>query len=129
MARSKPASSPRVARDSDGRSERSRALRDLAEQSGAVGTWEWTLESGKTVWSDNLFRLYGFETGEVEPGPELALARVHRDDRERFAAEVEQIRRGGAAPGSTSGSCDPTARCDICAGSFARSSGLAVSGG
>ncbi|MDT8446886.1 MAG: PAS domain-containing protein [bacterium] len=61
--------------------------KNLAEaQSVAhVGSYLFELKTGKLIWSDEFFRLFGFEPGEVEPSHELYYERVHPEDREWLA--------------------------------------------
>jgi PAS domain S-box-containing protein len=76
------------------RSDDQRALLESAERVAQIGSWEWTRETGELLWSDNLFRLFGFEPGSVTPSSDLVLEMTHPDDRERQAREVERVRRG-----------------------------------
>jgi DNA-binding CsgD family transcriptional regulator len=62
---------------------RNLGLLNQAEQIGGLGSWELTPETTELLWSDNLFRLLGLEPGAIAPSVELALNRVHPDDRER----------------------------------------------
>ncbi|MHC4170532.1 MAG: PAS domain-containing sensor histidine kinase, partial [Planctomycetota bacterium] len=39
----------------------------LAQQIAHVGSWEWNLETGAISWSDETYRLFGFDPGQVEP--------------------------------------------------------------
>jgi diguanylate cyclase (GGDEF)-like protein/PAS domain S-box-containing protein len=47
-----------------------------------LGSWEWDIPNNKVIWSDELFRIYGLEPGEIEPTYERFLDRIHPDDRE-----------------------------------------------
>src|SRR5690606_14292182 len=44
-------------------------------------------------WSAELYRIYGFEPGEVEPSEALVRSRLHPEDRDRAVAIVEQAFR------------------------------------
>ncbi|MGH2653453.1 MAG: EAL domain-containing protein [Actinomycetota bacterium] len=67
-----------------------------AQRLAHVGSWEYDLRREHTVWSDELFRLYGAEPGSFEPGLESWLSRVHPDDRERMRrTDAEALARGG----------------------------------
>ena len=68
--------------------EPTRAKSHLAEaQSLArIGSWEWDVASGRVVWSDELYRIYGLAPGAIEPSYEDFLSRVHPDDRESVDA-------------------------------------------
>ncbi|MEA2472233.1 MAG: hypothetical protein QOE06_148 [Thermoleophilaceae bacterium] len=65
--------------------------RSAAEEHVHMGTWEFDFGTGRTRWSDELYRIHGFEPGEVEPSLELVLELVHPedlDDVERVVAAV-----------------------------------------
>jgi DNA-binding CsgD family transcriptional regulator len=66
------------------------------EEIGHMGSWEWSLD-GPMVWSDNLYRLYGFEPGEREPDMELFLEHVDPFDRKA----IEEAVGGWRATGSS----------------------------
>ncbi len=53
-----------------------------AQYIARIGNWEWNFETGKDYWSDQFFRNLGYEPGEVEPGLDLFVERIHPDDRE-----------------------------------------------
>jgi diguanylate cyclase (GGDEF)-like protein/PAS domain S-box-containing protein len=76
-------------------SERRRIEQDLrrskeqlaeAQALAKIGSWEWDVPANKVVWSDELYRIYGLEVGEIEPNYEEFLSRVHPDDRESVDA-------------------------------------------
>jgi PAS domain S-box-containing protein len=52
-----------------------------AQQLARIGSWEWDLGSDVVTWSDELYRIYGFEPGSLELSYENFLACVHPDDR------------------------------------------------
>jgi len=56
-------------------------LLDDAQQLARIGSWEWDLGSDVVTWSDELYRIYGFEPGTIELSYENFLGRVHPDDR------------------------------------------------
>ena len=74
------------------------ALLECAEGVAQMGSWDWHLEPDELLWSDNLYRIFGLEPGEITPTPGYALERVHRDDRERVEREVELARAGRLRP-------------------------------
>src|SRR6476661_3780970 len=59
----------------------SRRLLDDAQQLARIGSWEWDLATNVVTWSDELYRIYGYEPGSVEVSYEAFLGRVHPDDR------------------------------------------------
>lgn len=74
--------------------EREQQLRD-AQTLAHFGNWEINLLTGKTVWSDQLYALFGFEPGSFEPTLEIFRSGVHPDDRKG----VEEGEKAGAETG------------------------------
>ncbi|PPQ28111.1 hypothetical protein CCR94_18605 [Rhodoblastus sphagnicola] len=63
--------------------EASEARMRLALEATESGIWEWTLATGRNVWSDNLWRLFGLDATGQEASYELWRRSVHPDDRAR----------------------------------------------
>jgi ANTAR domain/PAS fold len=60
------------------------------------GTFEYDVATDTFTWSDELFRMHGYERGDVVPTLRLGLAHVHPDDREPTRARwVELTGCGG----------------------------------
>ncbi|MDQ3199078.1 MAG: response regulator [Verrucomicrobiota bacterium] len=53
-----------------------------AQQVARVGSWEWDVKGRKLLWSDEQYRLFGYEPGAFEPSYEHYLACVHPSRRE-----------------------------------------------
>ena len=71
-----------------------RRLQDLlasGEQLAQIGTWEWIPPARELYWSQNLYRIFGFEPGEVQPTLDLVMEMAHPDDRERLARNVREL--------------------------------------
>jgi PAS domain S-box-containing protein len=62
---------------------------DTSEQVAHLGTWEWLPVKDELLWSDNLYRIFGLELGEITPTTEYVLERTYPEDRERVAKHVE----------------------------------------
>jgi diguanylate cyclase (GGDEF)-like protein/PAS domain S-box-containing protein len=77
-----------IVRDVSDRKEAEAELRltkdrlEEAQRLARLGSWEWDIVNNRVTWSDELFRIYGLEPGEMEPTYERFLERVHPDDRE-----------------------------------------------
>ncbi len=77
--------------------------RMLAESQAAahVGSWEATFNKGDHVepdsllWSDENYRIFGYEPGSVEVNHRLFVASIHPDDRQATRATTEAGRRRG----------------------------------
>lgn len=59
----------------------SRRLLDDAQSLARIGSWEWDLVTDVVTWSDELYRIYGYEPGAVDVSYETFLGLVHPDDR------------------------------------------------
>lgn len=61
-----------------------------------TGSGAWNVRTGEVFWSEESYRIYGFEPGGAEPCPELFFKIVHPDDRlfvaESFDAVVREKR-------------------------------------
>ena len=44
------------------------------------GRFRWEIHRGTSVWSDSVYRRYGYEPGDVVPSPALSLGHKHPDD-------------------------------------------------
>jgi PAS domain S-box-containing protein len=74
---------------------------ESAEQLLHTGSWEWDVETDVLLWSDNMYRLLGFEPGAIVPTPDFVVERTHPEDRQRVAEEVEEARATGGHPNIT----------------------------
>ena len=71
------------------------ALLKRTERLAQTGSWEWCPANGELVWSDTLFRIYGYEPGEVTPTLDAVARLVHPDDRERVVESFNVLPRTG----------------------------------
>jgi PAS domain S-box-containing protein len=69
-----------------------RSLR--AQQAARVGTWEWDVRTGESVWSDMIWDLLGIKRGEGPTTVERFLDSIHPDDRERAIQKVKSVLAG-----------------------------------
>ncbi len=67
--------------------ERDERLR-LALEAGGLGTWEWTLTTGRITWSPSLEAIHGLPLGTFGGTLEAFEAAVDPEDRERVRASV-----------------------------------------
>lgn len=62
-----------------------------------MGSWRRDVATGVMEWSDELYRLAGYEPGEVEPTLEWLVERIHPDDRAGFLRRsVTRVKEGRA---------------------------------
>lgn len=80
-------------------SERRKAEHDLkynqlmlnkAQEISRVGSWDWNLKSNKLEWSDEVYRILGYEPQELKADYDTFLARLHPEDRESVVNAVNE---------------------------------------
>ena len=77
---------------------RRRAESQLAEAQALarLGSWEWDIEHDKLTWSDEMYRLYGFEPGSVEINYQVYRSMLHPDDVEITTDAVQHSAETGS---------------------------------
>jgi PAS domain S-box-containing protein len=76
--------------------ERSKESMELAQQYVGIGIWEWDLQTGALVWSDELRRLHGFGSTEFDGKYESWMASIHPGDRPQVHNSItDAMRRHG----------------------------------
>ncbi len=73
---------------------RSEANLAAAQRIAHLGSWEWDLAADEERWSDEVYRIFGYEPQSFAPNYEIFRRCVHPDDRERVAQAVEASLRG-----------------------------------
>ncbi|HJQ29220.1 MAG TPA: EAL domain-containing protein, partial [Rubrobacter sp.] len=68
---------------------KSRANLAEAQRMAHLGSWDWDLRTGEIDWSDETFRIYGFEPKSFVPSFERLLEVVHPQDRKVLRQAVE----------------------------------------
>ncbi len=74
------------------------ALLERAEGLALIGSWDWDLDVDRMRWSDNLYRLFGLEPGEIVPTRRYVIERVHPGDRGLVERAAEIAREEGLIP-------------------------------
>ncbi len=70
------------------------ALLSEVERIAHLGGFVWTRGEPHPIWSDELFRILGYEPGAVTPGIEAFLLAVHPEDVERVSAQWDAAQLG-----------------------------------
>jgi PAS domain S-box-containing protein len=70
------------------RLRRNEAFLAEGQRISRTGSWGWELASGKVTWSEEQYRIFGFDSAEVEPSVDVLLGIVHPDDRERVRRQI-----------------------------------------
>ena len=69
---------------------------ELALAASKTGFWEWNVQSGRVVWSDEICRLHGMPPGTELPNLDAYLALVHEDDRGWVGERIHRAAETGA---------------------------------
>jgi len=75
--------------------KRSEANLAAAQRMAHMGSWEWDYLTETMTWSDEQYRIFGYEPGSFEPSPELVHAHIHPDDRTDFLVNVQRTYQDG----------------------------------
>lgn len=59
---------------------------DNAQRLADMGDYDWHIESDTNTWSDQLFRIYGYEPGAIQASYGVFLQHIHPDDRDMVRA-------------------------------------------
>ena len=65
-------------------------LLTLAEDMAGVGTWSWDVAADRTTWSDQVYRIHGYEPDVEPPALQGVLDRYHPSDAKLLAAHVQR---------------------------------------
>lgn len=66
---------------------------EAAQRIARIGNWEWDAESGAEWWSDENYRIIGFQPGTVEPASETFFNAIHAEDRDRVIRIIEDAEK------------------------------------
>jgi PAS domain S-box-containing protein len=67
----------------------------IAQEVAKIGSWDWDIKNNILTWSDQTYRNYGYEPGEVDPTYELFESHLYPDDREPVRKAVEHCLKTG----------------------------------
>ncbi|NBB75182.1 MAG: PAS domain S-box protein, partial [Bacteroidetes bacterium] len=66
--------------------KKSQMLLKTSQRIAHLGHWDWDVETGAVEWSDETFRLFGYEPGALDPTVEIYFEALPAPDRERVRA-------------------------------------------
>lgn len=67
----------------------------VASEIGRVGLWDWNVETGELIWSDEHYRMEGYEPDEIVPSFEIWAERVHPDDLSNAQVKISEAMESG----------------------------------
>lgn len=65
-----------------------------AQQIAHIGDWEWEIATNKVHWSDELYRIYGYEPREIAPDYGLVINAMHPKSKDEFFCAVDAALKG-----------------------------------
>ncbi|MBS1213809.1 MAG: putative histidine kinase [Proteobacteria bacterium] len=66
----------------------------MAQAIGHLGHWELDVNTGDMRWSDETYRILGYEPQELAPSYDTFFQVIHSDDRARVATQIAHAREG-----------------------------------
>lgn len=63
---------------------------DYAEQIAHFGSLEWYVKTGNMIWSNELYRILGFEPGSFKPTYQKFIRSIHPDDSKRVIESIQK---------------------------------------
>jgi len=77
-------------RDTEKALRKSQALLNEAQKIGRMGNWEWNITSNEIKWSDETYRIFGFEPNAVVATFERFIGMIHSDDTDRVEEALKK---------------------------------------
>lgn len=74
--------------------ERTELLND-AQRIAHIGNWIWEIDNDKLTWSDEIYRLLGYEVGEVTPSLDVFMSRLNEEDTLRVNETINDTLESG----------------------------------
>jgi PAS domain S-box-containing protein len=66
-----------------------------AQARAHLGSWDWELDSGTVYWSEELFRIFGYEPGHIAVTSDTFVTSLHPLDRARVQGAIDAALKGG----------------------------------
>jgi len=82
----------RALKEKEEQALRQKAERRLAEaqQLAHLGAWDWDIATGRVVWTEEHYRIFGYEPGSFEPSYPKVMERIHPEDRSAVEEAVNK---------------------------------------
>ena len=84
-------------KQSQARLEAREALLHVAQELTRAGSFEWDIAADEVSWSEELYRIFGLQPGEIQATFEGYLERVHPEEREERRRVIEKVLETGQA--------------------------------
>jgi two-component system sensor histidine kinase UhpB len=70
------------------------SLMQQAERIACLGSWENNLRTGETIWSDEMYRIFGWDIDATPPNSEQQISFLHPDDKEFVLLNLQNTAEG-----------------------------------
>lgn len=70
----------------------SKSVLTKAQQIAKVGSWEYDYKTDKMICSDETFRIFGYQPGEIEPTLQVFYGMVHPEDYQILMDRIEDVK-------------------------------------
>jgi PAS domain S-box-containing protein len=77
-------------RETGDRLQQYELLLEETQRIGHIGSWEWDLVTSKVTWTDELYRIFGYEPGSFAMTYDVYMSHIHPEDREALVKAVQQ---------------------------------------
>lgn len=67
---------------------------EKAQEIAHLGSWEWNIISGEEKWSEQQYRIFGYQTNEIKADYNLFVNSLHSNDKERVLQAVTDAIEG-----------------------------------
>ncbi|PAU95096.1 hypothetical protein CK503_02535 [Aliifodinibius salipaludis] len=62
----------------------------LSQEVADIGLWEYDIKNNELMWSDETFRIWGYEPDEIVPSDAIFMERIHPEDRDKVRKKFKQ---------------------------------------
>jgi PAS domain S-box-containing protein len=72
---------------------KSKAILSRAQVIAHIGNWAWNLKTNAMTWSDEIYKIFGYRPGEIQPSYDWLMSRVVPEDRPLVVSPLESALR------------------------------------
>jgi PAS domain S-box-containing protein len=69
----------------------SEANLNRAQRLAHLGSWTLDRVTGEATWTDEQYRIFGYEPGEIKPSLDFVIESIHPDDKSRFLDTLDEV--------------------------------------
>jgi PAS domain S-box-containing protein len=83
-------------RRAEGQFARSQSLRAGTQAAAHIGSFDWDMRTNAVSWSDEQFRIFGYEPNAIEVDYDAFISAIHPEDRTRVESDIHLASTTGA---------------------------------